>query len=117
MAFTVEMVTFDAAAPQALAQWWAEQFGADVQTLIPDEFFVAHFEEGPDLGFQKVDAPTPGKNKLHVDFHLDGDIEPEVTRLKAAGATEVERHAFGDQARWVVLADPEGNVFCIAGAS
>jgi predicted enzyme related to lactoylglutathione lyase len=117
MAFKVEMVTFDCVAPKALAHWWAAQFGGTTHTLMPDEFFVVNFPEGPGLGFQQVADPTPGKNKLHLDFHLEGDIESEVTRLKAAGATETERHAFGDQARWVVLADPEGNAFCIAGAA
>ena len=117
MVFKVEMVTFDCLDPRALADWWAAQFGGAVHTLMPDEFFVVKLAEGPGLGFQQVAEPTPGKNKVHVDFHLDGDIEPEVTRLKAAGATETERHAFGDVARWVVLADPEGNAFCIAGAA
>ncbi|MGB8403791.1 MAG: VOC family protein [Mycobacterium sp.] len=116
MTFKVEMVTFDCVDAQALADWWAEQFGGSVHTLLPDEFFVVNMTEGTNLGFQKVDVPTPGKNRLHVDFHVDGDVDTEVARLKAAGATETERHAFGDQARWVVLADPEGNAFCIAGA-
>ena len=117
MAFKVEMVTFDCTDAQGLADWWAAQFGGTVHTLMPDEFFVVNLAEGPNLGFQKVDDPTRGKNRLHLDFHLEGDIEPEIERLKAAGATETERHAFGDVARWVVLADPEGNAFCIAGAA
>ncbi|OBH05848.1 hypothetical protein A5695_06265 [Mycobacterium sp. E1747] len=37
--------------------------------------------------------------------------------LAAAGATEVSRHKFGDNFRWVVLAGPEGNVFCVVGQS
>lgn len=117
MAFKVEMVTFDCADAAALAGWWAAQFGGAVHVLMPDEFFVVNMPEGVNLGFQNVADPTPGKNRLHLDFHLDGDIDTEVDRLKAAGATETERHAFGDQARWVVLADPEGNAFCIAGAA
>lgn len=117
MAFKVEMVTFDCADAAALAAWWAAQFGGGVHVLLPGEFFVVNMPEGVKLGFQNVAEPTPGKNRLHLDFHLDGDIEPEVDRLKAAGATETERHTFGDQARWVVLADPEGNAFCIAGAA
>jgi predicted enzyme related to lactoylglutathione lyase len=117
MALKVEMVTFDCADAQALADWWAAQFGGKVHTLMPGEFFVVNLAEGPNLGFQQVDDPTPGKNRLHLDFHLEGEIEPELERLKAAGATETERHAFGEVARWVVLADPEGNAFCIAGAA
>ena len=116
MAFKVDTVTFDCADPAALARWWATQFGGAVHALMPDEYFVVTMAEGANLGFQKVDAPTPGKNRLHLDFHIDGDVDAEVDRLTAAGAREVERHAFGDEARWVVLTDPEGNVFCVAGA-
>lgn len=49
---------------------------------------------------------------MHLDFGAQ-DVEEEVSRLTAAGATEVGRHSFGDDFRWVVLADPEGNVFCV----
>ena len=74
MALKVEMVTFDCTDAQALADWWAAQFGGKVHTLMPGEFFVVNFAEGPNLGFQQVDDPTPGKNRLHLDFHLEGDI-------------------------------------------
>ena len=38
------------------------------------------------LAFQKVDDPTPGKNKLHVDIRTDGDLDAEVARWVEAGA-------------------------------
>lgn len=40
-------------------------------------------------------------------------MDAEVSRLTAGGATKVGRHQFGESFRWVVLADPEGNVFCV----
>ena len=70
--------------------------------------------EGPGLAFQKVDDPTPGKNRVHIDFAA-ADMEAEVKRLVELGATETGRNNFGDF-EWVVLADPEGNAFCVAGA-
>ena len=51
---------------------------------------------------------------MHVDFSTS-DVEAEVKRLVGLGATETGRHNFGDFA-WVVLADPDGNAFCVAPA-
>ena len=49
-----------------------------------------------------------------MDFHA-ADKEAEVARLVAAGATELGRNSFGPEFDWVVLADPAGNAFCVAG--
>ena len=51
------------------------------------------------------------KNRLHLDFRLD-DQDAEVARLLALGARRVDVGQTGDEP-WVVLADPEGNEFCI----
>ena len=67
--------------------------------------------EGPGLAFQKVDDPTPGKNRVHIDFTA-ADVEAEVKRLVDLGASETGRGNFGDFG-WVVLADPDGNAFCV----
>jgi predicted enzyme related to lactoylglutathione lyase len=115
MALKVEMVTFDSSDPSKLAGWWAEQFDGETQTLIPGEFVAVIRPDGPRLGFQKVADPTPGKNRVHLDFGA-ADVDAEVSRLTAAGATEVGRHNVGDNFRWVVLTDPDGNAFCVAGS-
>ena len=114
MALNVEMITFDCSDPAKLGGWWAEQFGGTTQELLADEFTAVTLSQGPQLGFQKVPDPTPGKNRVHLDFSA-ADVDAEVARLTAAGASEVGRHKFGDNFRWVVLADPEGNVFCVVG--
>lgn len=112
MALTVEMITIDCADPDALSRWWSEALGGDVTALEPGEFVMLVRPEGPRLGFQKVPDPTPGKNRMHLDFAA-ADAEAEVARLVSLGARETERHSFGDDFSWVVLADPEGNAFCI----
>ena len=66
------------------------------------------------LAFQKVDDPTPGKNKLHVDIRTDGDLDAEVARWVEAGAISLGKRNAGDF-HWVTLSDPDGNEFCIAG--
>ena len=59
-------------------------------------------------------AIASGKNRLHIDLFSD-DLEGEAARLRALGATEVQRHP-GDDGGWIVLADPDGNQFCIVAA-
>jgi predicted enzyme related to lactoylglutathione lyase len=115
MALKVEMVTFDCTDPGELAAWWAEQFDGEVKELMPGEFVAVARAGGPTLGFQRVPDPTPGKNRVHLDFTTD-DVDGEVDRLVAAGARETGRHSIGENFRWVVLADPAGNAFCIAGS-
>ncbi|MEE6168493.1 MULTISPECIES: VOC family protein [unclassified Mycolicibacterium] len=110
----MEMVTVDCAEPEALAQWWAQAVGGTLNAVIPGQFIIVESPDGPKLGFQHVDDPTPGKNRVHLDFHA-ADMEAEVARLVGLGASETGRHSFGDAFSWVVLADPAGNAFCIAG--
>lgn len=114
MALNVEMVTFDCTDPSELASWWAAQFGGKTQELMPGEFVVVARADGPRLGFQRVPDPTPGKNRVHLDFSA-ADVDAEVARLAAAGATETGRHSIGENFRWVVMEDPAGNAFCVGG--
>lgn len=111
----VETVTFDCSDPDRLAQWWAGVLGGTVNALVPGEFVLVAHDGGPKLGFQRVDDPTPGKTRIHLDFSVS-DLDTEVQRLVALGATESAQHSFGDDFRWVVLTDPDGNAFCIAAS-
>ncbi|MDO3635169.1 VOC family protein [Mycolicibacterium arseniciresistens] len=113
MALRVETLTFDCDDPDGLAAWWAGAVGGDVNAVVPGEFVLVAQANGPQLGFQRVPDPTPGKNKLHLDFAA-ADVEAEVARLVGLGAEETGRHSFGEEFRWVVLADPAGNAFCVA---
>ncbi|GAB3218351.1 VOC family protein [Mycolicibacterium hippocampi] len=114
MALGIEMITIDCVDPDGLAGWWAQAAGGDVNAVAPGEFVMVTSEGRPALGFQRVPDPTPGKNKVHLDFH-SADKEAEVARLVGLGARETGRHSFGPEFDWVVLADPEGNAFCVAG--
>ena len=71
----------------------------------PDHRGVRH------LLFFKVPEPKTVKNRMHVDL-ATRDVEAEIARLVALGATEIDRRA-GNRTRWVVMNDPEGNEFCI----
>lgn len=67
-------------------------------------------KSGVGLSLQAVPEGREGKNRLHLDLFTD-DLAGEADRIRALGATEVRR--FDD---WVVLADPEGNQFCVVAA-
>jgi len=112
MDLTVEMVTFDCTDPARLADWWSTALGGKVVPVMPGEFYLLARESGPRLGFQRVSDPTPGKARVHLDFST-GNVDAEVERLVGLGATETGRHSFGEFG-WVVLEDPDGNVFCVA---
>ncbi|MFD8529063.1 VOC family protein [Streptosporangium canum] len=69
-------------------------------------------KRGVGLSLQAVPEGREGKNRLHLDLFAD-DLAGEVDRIRALGATEVQRF---DADGWVVLADPEGNRFCVVAA-
>ncbi|MBM4511894.1 hypothetical protein GS425_19395 [Rhodococcus hoagii] len=68
----------------------------------------------PETGLPEGGRPHPGKNRQHMDLG-SGDLDAEVERVLAAGATEVHRENM-DGFRWVTFADPQGNQFCVSGA-
>jgi predicted enzyme related to lactoylglutathione lyase len=105
------MVTFDALDPRSLSSWWALRTGGEV--VSDDGDFAVVEAPGLRLGFQRVERPTAGKNRVHLDLEVL-DRDDEVERLLLAGAQMVARHETPGLT-WVVLADPEGNHFCVAG--
>ena len=106
-----EQVIVDAADPVALGRWWAEALGWTVVDDDPDEFEIRPAPDRlPGLLFAAVSDPKTLKNRLHLDFRPD-DQRAEVDRLLALGARHAEIGQ-GEQS-WVVLADPEGNEFCV----
>jgi hypothetical protein len=72
---------------------------------------------GPRLLFQQVPEPKTVKDRIHLDLHFvpgdDRAREAEVARLIGLGATKLWDGEQGPQ-RWVTMADPEGNEFCVA---
>lgn len=113
MTLKLGMVTFDTRDPMAIGAWWAQATGGQIVEDNDGWFvIVAPGDAQPNLAFQKVEDPTPGKNRVHLDLGAD-DPDAEVERLLAAGATKVDRHEMGGFA-WTVLADPEGNQFCVS---
>lgn len=118
MTISVGMITVDAADARTLAHWWADRLGGEPvdQSGGAGWFFTLATTGGTTFAFQQVPDPTPGKNKLHVDFTVP-DRVVAVREMLAAGATlvaERDLRQFGSDFTWTVLADPEGNQFCVA---
>ena len=108
-------VVVDATDPARLARWWAEVLGYQIIDEDSDEVSIAPDKTSyPNLIFLLVPDAKTVKNRLHFDLNPD-DQEAEVERLVDMGARKVDVGQ-GDDVTWVVLADPEGNEFCILRA-
>jgi len=109
-------ITFDCADPRALARFWGQVTGWPV-TEEPqpgyEESAVGTPGEGrPRLYFVKVPEPKTIKNRLHLDVMPDDrSQQEEIARLTGLGATVVSDRR--PELGWVILADPEGNEFCV----
>jgi len=108
-----EQVVVHAEDPAALGQWWATALGRVVVHSSDDEFEIRPAPDRlPGIDFVRLAESKKSKSRLHLDFRPD-DQDAEVARLEAHGAQRVDIGQ-GEQS-WVVLADPEGNEFCILG--
>lgn len=111
----------------AQARWWAEVLDWRVAYESEDEWVIVPpraleenhqvplDEQGPGLVFVTVPEGKTVKNRLHIDLAPgpDDDQAAEVARLESLGATRVNVGQDESQVTWVVLADPEGNEFCV----
>jgi len=106
-----EQTIVDARDPVGLGRWWTEALGWVVVNDAADEYEIRPGRDRlPGLLFVPVADPKLGKNRLHLDLRPD-DRDLEVQRLLDLGATMADVGQ-GEQS-WVVLADPEGNEFCV----
>ncbi|WP_406041961.1 VOC family protein [Micromonospora sp. NBC_00898] len=106
-----ESLTVDARDPSRLAHWWAEALGYQVITDKPDAVEIRRAPDVlPGIVFVPVADNKVTKNRLHIDLR-PADQEAEVERLVDMGARHVDVGQ-GD-VEWAVLADPEGNEFCV----
>jgi predicted enzyme related to lactoylglutathione lyase len=123
MTLKIQAVTVDAHNPKALAEFWAEvlgwsigEDGDDIGWWIERELNDPNKTGFPDILFLKVPDSKVVKNRLHLDLRPD-DQAAEVTRLESLGAKKVDIGQSTDpDTTWVVMADPEGNEFCVLSA-
>ena len=107
-------VTVDAANPRRLADFWSEMLGYKVVYDSAEEVAIEKPDEsGTAVLFGKSQDAKAGKNRMHFDLNPD-DQAAEVERALSLGATHAEIGQERDpDVTWKVMADPEGNEFCI----
>lgn len=115
MSARILAVAVDCHRPDELAAFWREALGYPDVESWDDSQGVRYVElkapNLPSLLFQPVPEAKPGKNRLHLDIApLAGSQRAEIDRLVALGATVIDEAA---RHPWVVMADPEGNEFCV----
>jgi predicted enzyme related to lactoylglutathione lyase len=117
MTLRVQCVNIDSQDPQKIASFWETALGWRRTHDDPDEVVLeppaGTREDGvvPDILFARVPEEKTVKNRLHLDLRPD-DQGAEVERLEKLGARRVSVGQ-GDDVSWVVLADPDGNEFCV----
>ena len=117
MVAKIHNVTFDTSGdPYELAQFWSQVLGRplheDDKPGDPEAALVAPGE--PTVLFIRVPEGKVVKNRVHVDLQpQDRTRDEEVDRLIGLGAKLVADHRRADGTGWALLADPEGNEFCV----
>ncbi|MET8338779.1 VOC family protein [Streptosporangium canum] len=115
MVSVLQNVAIDCADAYELARFWSGVTGSpldpedgpgapEVQVTLP---------EGPLLHFNQVPEAKTTKNRIHLCLRPETSREEEVERLLGLGATLVTDRRQPDGSGWAVLADPEGNEFCV----
>ena len=110
----VEAVDVDCHDPGAVGRFWAEALGRELHRVDDDEYGLEAGESGPEMTFVRVPDDKVVKNRVHLDLRPD-DQAAEVERLLGLGARHADIGQTGTES-WVVLADPEGNEFCVLRA-
>ena len=113
MASKFTELCIDCKDPRRLGKFWAELLGYEITDSDDESVEIAGPDgSGPTLLFIVVPEGKTVKNRLHIDVNpTDRDQAAEVERILALGARRVDVGQ-GD-VEWVVLADPEGNEFCV----
>ena len=117
----ISHTTVDCTDAFTLSEWWKQLLG---YVDVPDdpnlpghqECLIQRPDGGHQLLFIEVPDPKQGKNRLHFDLRpAERSRDEEVEWALSIGATQVDdlRGRYGPGSGWVVLADPEGNEFCI----
>lgn len=112
----VGAVMIDCNDMDAMVDFWADLLGLEIKARYPEFTFMSRVSDGgPALAFQQVPEPRIGKNRIHLDL-ASGNPEAFIARVLELGGSRVEDHELDDGFHWTVLADPEGNVFCVSEA-
>ena len=106
-------LTVDCRDPERVATFWSHALGLELHGPEDGEWWLEPGDPGPVILFLAVPEDKSVKNRLHFDLRPD-DRDAEVRRLMSLGARRVD---IGQRdVSWAVMADPEGNEFCVLAA-
>lgn len=115
----IQCITIDCENPQQLAQFWAAALDWEITSADEIEVCIELLDGSPEVGrtpdilFLKNPEKKSVKNRLHLDLR-PANQEIEVARLESLGAKQIEiGQSDYEGTSWVVMADPEGNEFCV----
>ncbi len=104
----ITAIVVDCVDPERVASFWSRLLGRPIGARTGPYVWLAR-GDGPVVGFQKVAEPTVGKNRVHLDLSSPDPVA-EQARIEALGGRRLDRYAEGG---FLVMADPEGNEFCV----
>jgi predicted enzyme related to lactoylglutathione lyase len=115
MPSSVLNVSVDCADPYQLCRFWSEVTGKPIpeEDQPGDDEVGFELNDGTTLLFLRVPGPKTVKNRLHLCLQPDIARDEEISRILGLGATLVNDLRNPDGTGWAVLADPEGNEFCV----
>ncbi len=119
MTVKIHNITVDTRDAYAQSLWWTQAIGWQQAADDPNEpehthCWIGPGDDSPGLLFINVPESKSHKNRMHLDVQpIDRTRDEEVDRLVAIGAAVVSDHRQPDGRGFVVLADPEGNEFCV----
>jgi catechol 2,3-dioxygenase-like lactoylglutathione lyase family enzyme len=94
-------------------RFWTTLLGLDVVHRADSFVYLGRITEGgPYLALQQVPEPKTGKNRLHFDIRVP-DRAAAAEQVVALGGRVLGEHQEGDFPAWTIVADPEGNEFCV----
>ncbi|MFJ6540042.1 VOC family protein [Streptomyces sp. NPDC003656] len=104
----INALIVDATDPERLAAFWSALLGRAVVGRTGPYVWLRR-EDGLGIGFQRTAAPKSGKNRMHFDVTA-ADPAVEQRRVEALGGRRLTEY---DDGGFLVMADPEGNEFCV----
>lgn len=115
MASALTEIVIDCIDPPAMAEFWSQVLGWEVQTTENGDLWMSasgDYTARPFLVFEPVTEEKSVKNRVHIDVNPHGcEQAEELERLLSIGATRAD--VGQGEVPWIVLADPEGNEFCL----
>lgn len=109
----VTAVMHDTTDLDAVVEFWSEFLGLKVEHRDGNYCYLSALSEGgPHLAFQRVAEEKTGKNRVHLDIQVP-DRAAAAAWVVAKGGRVIEEHDHPGGHSWTVLADPQGNEFCV----